>query len=126
MKRFGILMIAFIIGIFASVNCFGQKRVYCEIIGWQKLMNSNEVGKIDIDFGQKRSVWGNHSLVDENGKTIKFNSMVDAMNFMSEKGWELVSTYHDTSRIHWVLVNIIDDEEELHFDTKNNTKKKKD
>ena len=47
--------------------------------------------KIVFDFGESSvySIWnglkGKQKLVDENGKEIDFNSMVDAANYMSEK-----------------------------------------
>lgn len=38
-----------------------------------------------IDYGQK-SLWGN-TLINENGEAIYFNSIIGAMNYMSERGW---------------------------------------
>lgn len=32
-------------------------------------------------------------MVDETGKNIVFNSMVDAMNFMGKLGWEFEQAY---------------------------------
>ena len=36
---------------------------------------------------------GIHKMVDESGKPIKFNSAVDALNYMSSLGWELVTAF---------------------------------
>lgn len=65
------------------------RSVYCELIGTQKL---NGKVKVEIDYGQMRR-WGNNTMVDENGQTIEFNSMVDAMNYMGELGWKFVQAY---------------------------------
>ena len=47
-------------------------------------------------------------FVDNKGETIYFNSMIDAMNFMSEKGWQLHLTYSSILKNgkvaeHWIL-----------------------
>lgn len=48
---------------------------------------------VEIDFGQeKHGLYGN-KIVDENGKTITFNSMVDAVNYLSQMGWQFVQAY---------------------------------
>ena len=55
--------------------------------------------KIIFDFGIKASynIWGDLSsklkFVDENGEEIKFNSMVDAANYMVDKGWNFQQAY---------------------------------
>ena len=75
------------------VQAFAQHRVYCEIVGTRKL---NTKIKIEVDFGQNVSTKGwksNKLLVDDNGKEIEFNSMVDAMNYMGELGWKFVQAY---------------------------------
>lgn len=34
-----------------------------------------------------------NTLVDENGKPIYFNSFIGMLNYMSQRGWELVGPY---------------------------------
>ena len=52
---------------------------------------------IDVDYGDKRH-WGDNRLRDETtGKLIKFNSPVDALNFLGEQGWGLVNAFPDIS-----------------------------
>ena len=69
--------------------------------------------KIIFDFGTITSynVWGGLKsqleLVDEKGKEIKFNSMVDAANFMANRGWTFQqaysSVYSGNLIIHWIF-----------------------
>ena len=69
--------------------------------------------KIIFDFGQNSSysIWtdlnSQMKFVDEEGKVIEFNSMVDAMNFMSDKGWKFQQAYttnrNSKSIEHWIL-----------------------
>lgn len=114
--------------------------VYCELIG----INNNVLGignkiSVEINFGDEQNFWGNDGrdiLIDENGKEIKFNSMVDAMNFMGEKGWKyedsfVVSTGKQNV-IHWLLSKRIRRGEEARGgimqkrDKKKNKKKRND
>ncbi|MBR6196411.1 MAG: hypothetical protein IKQ72_02300 [Bacteroidaceae bacterium] len=87
------------------------KRYYCEVKG---IENEHSGLKIILDFGNQASynMWGDLSdklkFVDEkNGKVIKFNSMVDAANYMVEKGWQFQQAYSSTYRgnpiIHWIF-----------------------
>lgn len=66
---------------------------YIQIVGTAKLM-SNKVS-IQIDFGQENSYWSNKDAIvkDETGKKVEFNSMIDALNFMSKNGYKFVQAY---------------------------------
>ena len=87
-----------------------KKYVYCEILGTGSLFSTKV--KIDIDYGQEVSFWNqDRRLKDENGKSVKFNSMVDALNYMGTLGWEFVQAYVVTipsmggqqNVYHWLL-----------------------
>ncbi len=75
---------------YLGIDTASSKIVYCEIVGIQKFMSKKVV--ISIDFGQEQTYFSDNRLVDESGKPVVFNSMVDAINFMSKRGWELHST----------------------------------
>ncbi len=69
-------------------------RTYCEVVGTGNLTGTKV--KIEIDFGQAQKYWSKHSdnfLVDADGKEIKFNSMVDALNYMARFGWKFEQAY---------------------------------
>ena len=97
------------------------RRYYCEIKGTEKELSSRM--KIIFDFGQGSSynlfTDLNHRMkfVDENGEVIEFNSKVDAMNYMSERGWKFqqaYSTYRGERAAieHWILYKDAKDKEE--------------
>lgn len=95
------------------------KSVYVELLGYEKGLFSNKV-TVTVDFGQDVSFWKqgrDNKIVDENGKDIVFNSMVDAMNFMGEKGWSFVQAYvvtHGNQNVyHWLLTKKITEDEEI-------------
>lgn len=49
-------------------------------------------------------------LVDDEGKPLKFNSMIDAMNYMAQRGWEFEATYpvgKGDLTYHWLLSKTI-------------------
>lgn len=84
---------------------------YCQIVGWQNL------------GGQLRMkmLWDNqkeeNNLRDENGKKIEFQTMVDAMNYMSKRGWDYVEcvTYGDIGKpevVHYIFRKYVTKDEE--------------
>lgn len=87
------------------------RRFYCEVKGVEKELSSGL--KIIFDFGEKASynIWSGLSsklkFVDENGEDIEFNSMVDAANYMVERGWNFQqafsSVYSSKLIIHWIF-----------------------
>ena len=87
------------------------KRYYCEVKGVEKALTSGL--KIVFDFGNNPvySAWGGlkskQKLVDEKGEEIPFNSMVDAGNYLSDKGWTFLqaytSVYGSQAIVHWIF-----------------------
>lgn len=102
--------VRFLLLIFVSLNVLAQesRRIYCELVGTERLLSSKII--VTVDFGQETSFWTGASkqyLVDSNGKAIKFNSMVDAMNYMGKIGWKFEQAYVVTTSqqnvYHWLL-----------------------
>lgn len=81
----------------ALLSLAQKKLYYCEVKGIEKELTSGL--KIVFDFGEKASynMWGDLSsklkFVDEDGAEIKFNSMVDAANYMVDRGWIFKQAY---------------------------------
>ena len=97
--------------VFTQMTFAQTHRYYCEIKGIEKELSSGL--KIIFDFGTQASynIWGDLSsklkFVDENGDVINFNSMVDAANYMVNRGWKFQqaysSTYGNRAIIHWIF-----------------------
>jgi len=75
---------------------------------------------VNIDFGQQTDFWGSDKeLLDETGRPIIFNNILDALNYMGERGWELVQEYFDISyktdnpTHHWVLCKTVTDRSQI-------------
>ena len=114
------LLIIGIISLLALSSFAQSKRYYCEIKGVEKDFTSGL--KIVFDFGNNPiySAWGGlkskQKLVDENGNEIPFNSMVDAGNYMSDKGWNFLqaytSVYGSQAIVHWIFFKDAESPEE--------------
>ena len=116
MKRLTLLALL-IIG-FLSVSAQEKYTAYADLLGRYKGDFSMKV-KARVDFGQNVSFWkqGEMKIVDENGKEMVFNSMIDAMNFMGRRGWRLMQTYavrgsYETVH-HWILAKEVSNDEEI-------------
>ena len=89
---------------------YAQKAhpAYCEVMAY----NFWGVGKvyITIDLGAER----NGTISDNNQKPVKFNSHIDALNYMAKLGWRVKDTYFLSELkdkvLHFLLVkDVIDD-----------------
>jgi hypothetical protein len=69
------------------------KEQYCMVVATGRMLST----KVDItvDFGQETKIFSfqDTRLKDEQGKVIKFNSVIDALNYMAQQGWEFVNAY---------------------------------
>ncbi|MFM1914045.1 MAG: hypothetical protein RIR51_1898 [Bacteroidota bacterium] len=83
---------------------------YLEIIG--RVRGTTKVA-VEVDFGQGKKFGSNltrkNVILDENGKSIVFNSIIDALNFFSFYGYEFVNAYAhqvgqtDEVQYHYIL-----------------------
>ena len=83
-----------------------KKYVYCEIVGTSKFLSTKV--NVVVDYGEAHSFFQDRRIIDEQtGEVAKFNSMVDALNYMGDKGWEFVQAYDIGSGgsfvYHWLL-----------------------
>jgi hypothetical protein len=64
---------------------------YCSLNVMPRLL-SNKVN-IDVDYGNPRKLFSfkDNRIKDDNGKAKKFNTAVEALNYMSAQGWKLVN-----------------------------------
>ena len=99
-KVIGITFCLTIIGLTSvhsqTVNDVPIKNIdveYIQIVGTSKML-SNKL-TIELDFGQEDKLFNakDTQVKDENGKRLEFNSMIDALNFLSKNGYEFVDAY---------------------------------
>ncbi len=76
---------------YAQTNDTTKVEQYCELVAQYRLL-SRKVN-IDVDYGDERKFFKDYRLKDETGKLKKFNSVVDALNYMGQQGWKLVNAF---------------------------------
>ncbi|MER3498300.1 MAG: hypothetical protein C4308_06500 [Chitinophagaceae bacterium] len=80
-----------------SIVCTAQDTTkveqYCKLVATGRPFSTKVT--IDIDFGEERKLFGPDTrLKDEaSGKLKKFNSVIDALNYMGFLGWTLVNAF---------------------------------
>ena len=87
MKTFTSVLLLTLIGLPLLTYAQEPKFVYCQVVATEKFL-SNKVN-VELDFGQKMKYFVDNRLKDEKGNAIKFNTNVDAMNYMGKQGWEV-------------------------------------
>jgi len=92
MKKTFILYLALFISLasFAQADTLKVEQ-YCQVIASPKLL-SNKV-TIDIDFGEEKSFWRDTRLKTEAGGIKKFNTIIDALNYMGSEGWIFINAF---------------------------------
>lgn len=104
MKKFSI-MLALVLGVALNAGAQslnGEKYpVYCEVEGY----NAMGIGKLKVllDFGNVPSGKQSESIYGDDGKKMKFNTVIDAINYMGKRGWVVKSNYMITSSTKNVL-----------------------
>jgi hypothetical protein len=83
---------------FAMIVSFASAQVryiYCEIVGTGNLLGTKVT--IVVDYGEQHKFLQQTQILTDEGKAQKFNSMIDALNYMGDQGWEFVQAYAVTS-----------------------------
>ena len=76
-----------------------------------------------MDYGQTASSWStDRRLYGDNGKTLRFNSVMDAVNYLSRRGWVLeqasqvmtpFSGSSENPSHRWIMSKIITEDAQL-------------
>lgn len=95
-------------------NHDGKRPAYCNVMGY----NFWGVGKVKVQLDLGRtSKSGYDSIYGPDGKKVKFNTMMEVLNYMGERGWSVKSTYCITKGksdvIHYLLEKWVTSNEEI-------------
>lgn len=74
------------------------KFKYCELVGYdnRKIFDFKVHPTLNVlvDYGESENEFESGYIIDDkSGKAKAFSSMVQAMNYMGQKGWEFVQAY---------------------------------
>jgi hypothetical protein len=64
---------------------------YCEMVATGRMLSTKV--NIDVTYGEERKFFKIYGVRDENGKLKKFNSVVDALNYLGQQGWKMVNAF---------------------------------
>lgn len=76
-----------------GVNINELDITYCQMIGKNR-DGGLSVTRVWIDYGQPSfatNIFKQQAIVGSDGRPNKFNTVIDALNFVTRNGWELVS-----------------------------------
>lgn len=90
-KIFIIIIILFTSLVSFSQNDTTKIEQYCEVVATPRLL-SNKV-TIDVNYGEEKSIWKDTRLKNDEGKLKKFNTVIDALNYMGKEGWIFVNAF---------------------------------
>ena len=86
------LIYTFTFGQTTVVKSDSTKYIYCELRCSYKLLSSSV--NVVVDFGESTKLFQDARMKDEETENIKkFNSKVDALNYMASKNWEVIQAY---------------------------------
>ena len=132
MKKISLVLLFTIV---AMISMAQKQMYYCEIKGHEKDLSAGLKIVFDLGinpvYGSWNSLNSKQKLVDENGEEINFNSMVNAGNYLSSKGWKFVqaysSVYGGNCILHWIFFKEANSPEEAMqgIETKETFNKKK-
>jgi len=77
---------------FAKTEDAQRTEEYCMVMATSNLLGTKVT--ISVDKGQEVKLFRNTGAVkDDEGRLKKFNTVVDALNYMNEDGWIFVDAY---------------------------------
>ena len=99
----------------ANSMLYAQKprQVYCEVILWSHQIMFNAA--VSFDFGMQSN--NTVMLYDSKNQPLRFITGMDAVNYLSKRGWRLVSTYYESisesESAHYVMEKTITNEKQV-------------
>ncbi|HVI45782.1 MAG TPA: hypothetical protein VM802_12980 [Chitinophaga sp.] len=91
-----VLVLAALLLSASALSAQTVKETYCEVVAHGVGLSGK--AKVRVDFGQPTSFWaGVEKMRDKvTGRVKKFNSTIDALNYMGAEGWKIVNSYSVT------------------------------
>ena len=68
---------------------------FCEMVATARVLSSKVT--ISVDFGEEAGIFKDRRIKDDDGQAVKFNTLVDAMNYMGSQNWKLVNAFPITN-----------------------------
>jgi len=67
-------------------------EVFCDLVSTKKFLGTEE--SITINYGNRDSLWVDQKIQTLTASELKkYNSIIDALNYMGNEGWKTISSY---------------------------------
>ncbi|PSL45579.1 hypothetical protein CLV51_104285 [Chitinophaga niastensis] len=90
-----LILCLLILTIPAFLYAQGKIERFCELKAGGAGFNSKVTAQLNFGEGTRLIDFKDHRMKDSVGNVKKFKSIVDVLNFMSAKGWKLVTTFSE-------------------------------
>tara|TARA_Y100001968_G_scaffold46040_1_gene36153 strand:+ start:992 stop:1402 length:411 start_codon:yes stop_codon:yes gene_type:complete len=76
-------------------------EVFCDLIAKTKFLGTEQ--KIMINYGNRDSLWIDKKIYTLMAKDLKkYNSIIDALNYMGSEGWKTINTYSSSQNSYTI------------------------
>jgi hypothetical protein len=93
-----LLFVVFLFGQFMSkgqdslkYNTSRRTEEYCEVGAFGKMFSHKVT--ITVDYGIDAGFFSDKRVKDENDNVVKFETLIDALNYMNSQGWEFMTAF---------------------------------
>ncbi len=81
-------------------------EIFCDLISTRKFLGREE--NVTINYGNRDSLWTSKAMFSLLASDLKkYNSVIDALNYMGSEGWKEISSYSTSNNSyivkHYVL-----------------------
>ena len=107
------LLIILLICFASDVYSQKSRLAYCEVIVWPHHVRYHAA--VTFDFGMQSYTAA--MLYDSKNQPLRFVSGMDAVNYLSKRGWRVVSSYYKTNNkgesTHFVMEKTVTNEKQV-------------
>ena len=105
----------FVVFLFFVSSVFSQKprQAYCEVVVWPHHVRYHAA--VTFDFGMQ--TYTAAMLYDSKNRPLRFISGMDAVNYLSKRGWRVITSYYKTASknesTHFVMEKTVANEKQV-------------
>ena len=79
--------------------------IFCDLVSTRKFLGTDEI--ITVNYGSRDSIWKNEKCFQLCPSDLKkYNSVIDALNYMGSEGWKEISS-HSSSQNSYIVKHYI-------------------
>ena len=80
-------------------------EIFCDLVSTRKFLGTDEI--ITVNYGSRDSIWKNEKMFSIMPSDLKkYNSVIDALNYMGSEGWTEISS-HSSSQNSYIVKHYI-------------------